>query len=289
MGFVYTAFIPSLQKRIEIKELNLTTYKGLVKLITNNNNNLIVSRFNQLITELTNVNIKHLTFLDKLIILLTIRSVCVADELELTVNNPATNTPYSTTQKLFNVIEKIEKLNLYENTASVTKTYTNNLQVTFGLPNELYFDVTQDSLQSVIKKVTINNKKVILDSEQLECLPITVFKDAKEYITGIENQINRTTLLSIDFLSGSPEDSVDIPLTILQNSAIEFLKLCYKKDLLSLYELEYVLSTKLNVPYELISNSTYAENMLYIGFYNKEKQEHEKELKKTNQGIPLRG
>jgi hypothetical protein len=288
MAFTYTAFIPSLQKRIEIKELCFSAYKALVKLVTNNNNTQISAQFNQLITDLTGLNIKQLSFLDKLIILLTIRSVCVADELELTVSNPINSTPYNTVHKLFNVIEKIEKLNINEMNSAVTKTYNGTLQVTFGLPSDLYYSVTHDSLASVIKKIFINNKKVILDSNQLESLPISVFKDAKEYLNGIEEKINNTTLISIEFASNDIDDTVQIPLTILQNSALEFLKLCYKKDLLSMYELEYILTTKLNVPYELVKNSTYAENMLYLSFYNKEKKEQEKEQKRSQPGIPLR-
>lgn len=285
--FVYTAYVPSLNKRVEIKELNHLAYKTLVKLITNNNNLQIATAFNQIITELTGISAKDLSFLDKLIILLTIRSVCIANELELTVTNPSTNTPYSTTYQLYPIIEKIEKLNLNNFNSSITKSYNDRLQVTFGLPADFYFDVNNDSLISVIKQIKFDNKKMIYDRNELDNLPLNVFKDAKEYLSNIENKINNTTLLSIEF-TNSDENEIEIPLTILQNSAIEFLKLCYKKDLLSIYELEYILTTKLNVPYELVKNSTYAENMLYLTFYNKEKSEQEKERKKQSPGIPLR-
>lgn len=283
--FVYSAYIPSLERRIDITELDFNSYKQLIKTITSNNNHQIALFFDNLIREKTKLDPKTLTFLDKLIILLTIRSVCVSDTLDLTFTHPTEKREINTSIKLYNAIEKIEKLNITPFNSQETKIYSNILQVTFGPPSELYFNVTHDSLFSVIKEVKIKNQEIPLDKDQvINNFPISVFKDAKEYINRLEEKINEVILIDI----ARNEQDFAMALTLLQNSAIEFLKLCYRRDLLSVYETEYILTTKLNIPYDLISKSTFAEIMLYFAFYSKEKKDQEKQQKQTPTGIPLR-
>lgn len=284
-SFTYSAYIPSLKRRINIAELNFKTYKQLVKLITSNNNYLITEFFDSLIQQKTEINPQTLTFLDKLIILLTIRSVCISDTLELTFSHPTEKKEISTSIKLYNAIEKIEKLNITHTNSQETKTYNNILEVTFSPPSDLYSDTTHDSLFSVIKKAKIKNQEIPLDKDQIiNNFPITVFKDAKIYINKLEEKVNDVVLIDIV----RNEQDYTMPLTLLQNSAIEFLKLCYRRDLLSLYETEYILTSKLNIPYDLITQSTFAENMLYFTFYGKEKKEQEKQQKQAPAGIPIR-
>jgi len=281
--FKYSAFIPTLQQSIELTELTFFEYKNLVKIITNNNNDQIINFFDQLIKQHTNTDTKRLTFLDKLIILLTIRSVCILPDLELSVTNPTTKKIHNASFQLYEIIDKLANLNITDNTVNDVKIYNNGLlQVTFGLPSNLYVDTSQKNLLNVIKEINIKNTDIPLETENLiDTLPIAVFVDAKKHISNIEKQINSVALLDISINESSPDENITVPFTFLQNSIVDFLKLCYGKDLSSIYEFEYVLIHKLHLPYSLIESSTYAELTLYLSLYNKERSETEKNRKKS--------
>jgi hypothetical protein len=79
---------------------------------------------------------------------------------------------------------------------------------------------------------------------------------------------------------------VTIPLNLFSNSIIEFLKICFKRSLLSFYELEYFLNHKLNIDYDLIKVATPAELNIYINFFKEEKAEEEKRERKKNLNLP---
>jgi hypothetical protein len=210
-----------------------------------------------------------------------LRSVCILSDIELIVTAPETEQKYNISYRIYDIIERLTNLNL-ENCISVTKSYNKILEVTFGLPSTLYIDKTNESLFATIKQIKIKNNIIAVEKDNIfDHLPINVFKDAKEFLTNIENKINGINLMSIATPGMAPGNALEIPLTLIENSVLEFLKLSYKRDLISIYELEYILSSKLHLPHKLIYNSTPAELMLYINFYNREKSEQEKQQKKT--------
>jgi hypothetical protein len=62
LPFHFTAYIPSQKKTISLKELDFKSYKNLVKILTNNNNDLIEKAFNNLIEYTTGFNHNTYTF-----------------------------------------------------------------------------------------------------------------------------------------------------------------------------------------------------------------------------------
>lgn len=281
LPFYYTAYIPSQKCTINLKELNFSEYKNIVKTITNNNNALIETTFNEIIKRVTGCEHSTFTFLDKLIILLTVRSVCILSDIELVVTAPEAQKSYNISYRIYDIIQKLIELDLtgYD---TVVRTYNSILEVTFGLPSNLFIDTTNESLFTTIKQIKINNNDIPLNKEEiLERLPINVFKDAKHFLTEIEEKINNINLMHVAAPGSLPDSAIDVPLTLVENSVLEFLKLCYKRELLSIYELEYILTSKLNLPHDLVYNSTPAELMLYLNFYNKEKSEQQKQQNRS--------
>lgn len=281
LPFYYTAYIPSQKDTIKLKELSFCDYKNIVKIITNNNNTLIEAAFNEIIHNVTGRDSNNFTFLDKLIILLTVRSVCILSDIELVVTSPETEKSYNVSYRIYDIIQKLTGLDLTGYDTTVKK-YNSVLQVTFGLPSNLYIDRTNESLFAAIKQIEVNGNILPLNKDEIiERLPINVFKDAKLFLSEIENKINSINLMSVTTPDTSPDNAIEVPLTLIENSVLEFLKLCYKRELISVYELEYILTSKLNLPHDLVYNSTPAELMLYINFYNREKSEQEKQQKRS--------
>jgi hypothetical protein len=281
VDFKYSAFLPSLNKRTLIKEINFTTYKQLVKLIHNNDNVSINSAFNEIIQNCTTDDINNYTFLDKLIVLLTMRSVCIFPQLELTFNEKdANNQTYNFVYEIYNIIENISTLDFYSTFNSVKHIYNDNIKITYGIPANLYYETEDELVLSTIKEIYINNEDIThMLKNIIESLPAVIYKDARQHIKNIEKEIDKLSLLSVKTKS---QEDIEYKPSIITGSVLEFLKLCFKKDLISLYEMEYVLTSKLNVPHTIVSHSTFAELMIYIGFYNEEKKVREQEERNKN-------
>lgn len=279
--FTYTAQIPSARQNACLHELSFSSYKQLLKLILNDNNPYIVSAFNELINSLSySFNNSSLTLLDKIVILLTIRSVCIFPSLELTFTDSSTNQGYNLTFEISDIIDRINSSSLFTNFNNTLINYE-NFELIYGIPSELYYTNEDDLVYSTIKNIKIKDQNdQLIDvtdfkKDVIEKLPAFIFRDAKEHVKKIEKEINQLTLLSIKTPSSSYE-GISITPSIFNNSSLEFLKLCFKRDLISMYELEYFLLSKLRLSNELVMNSTYAELMTYVGFYNEEKKKREK-------------
>jgi hypothetical protein len=288
--FVYTAFVPSLEQNIDLKELSFSSYKQLVKLILNDNSQQILKVFDDLITACTVNKVSSLTFLDKIIILLTIRSVCIYPVLEFAYKLPQSKQEYNLKFEISTIIEKLNNKNFYKKYNNVVADYK-AFEITYGIPEHLHYSNETDLILSTIKKIVLKkNKKPIvieeIEPEILDQLPLTVYKDAKNHVKLLEEEISKTTLLSISMPEAS-QDQITVTPSVFNNSVLEFLKLAYQRDLFSLYELEYFLFSKLSLPFELISTSTYAELMLYIGFYTDETKRQQSSENKTGAFNPL--
>ena|GEM_PF-7041458 len=288
--FVYTVKLPRQGQTILIKELQFDRYKHLVKNILNDNDAVINHSFNMLIADLCeDIDTTAFTFLDKLTILLTIRSVCISPMLELTVNCPETGQQFNTNIKISDIIEKLQNLNLPDNVYKTIKHYNDgNLIVELGMPNTL--DLKEEDLalmDTIIQKIVLNGEDVTNSKGQIiDHLPITVLRDIREYVDYFSDNFYNLNLLSLQSPFATTNNTVTVPLNLFSSSIIDFLKICFKRSLLSFYELEYFLINKLNMDYELIRVSTPAEVNIYINFFKDEKAEEEKRERKKNLNLP---
>jgi len=289
--FVYTVDIPGQKKSVNIRELLFNRYKHLVKNITNDNDEVIARFFDDLLLDLCqdDKNIEQYSFLDKLIILLTVRAICIAPNLELSVTCPITQKQFNSVAQISDIITKLQKLNLPEDIYTSKKIYNNGeLIIELGMPSTLNIkerDLT--IINTVIKKIFLNKKDITGSKEQIiDHLPVTVLKDIREYIEYFNRNLRDINLLSIQSPYAPLDTMVNVPLNLFSNSVIEFLKICFKRGLLSFYEIEYFLINKLNIDYELIKTSTPAELNIYINFYKDERAEEEKAERKNNLNLP---
>jgi hypothetical protein len=219
--FTYTVYLPGQGKTVQIKELQFSRYKHLVKNITNDNNEIIANFFDDLLIDLCpeEKDIYNFSFLDKFIILLTVRSLCLSPVLELTANCPATKNQFNTTLQLSTIINRLQDLNLPSSIYSTTKEYSNNLIVELGMPGNLCIKEKDFTvINTVIKKISLNNDEVKNITEQvIDRLPAIVLKDIKEYITHFNNCLKNINIISIQSPFTTVE-SVEIPLNLFSNS-----------------------------------------------------------------------
>lgn len=290
--FVYTVYLPGEKKTVYIKELQFSRFKHLVKNIINDNNAIIAEFFDDLLVDLCpdEAKIKQFTFIDKLIMLLTVRAICIAPTLELTITCPVTMKQFNTNMTIQSVIEKLQNLNLPDDIYNNTINCNDSLLVNLGMPSTLNIKERDFSvINTVVKSITLNNTDITKNKDQvLEQLPITVLKNIKEYIEHFNSSLKDINLLSVISPFTETLEQVSVPLNLFSNSVIEFLKICFKRNLLSFYEIEYFLINKLNIDYELIKTSTPAELNIYINLYKDEKKEEQKAEQQKNLNLPTR-
>ena len=289
--FVYTVYLPGQKKTVQIKELQFSRYKHLVKIITNNNDEVVAKFFDELLVDICpdEKNILSFSFLDKLIILLTVRSICISPSLELVINCPATKKQFNSTVKISDIIDKLQNLDLAEDVYLTIKKYNNDtLQIDLGMPSILNIDERDLTvINTIIKKVTLNGHSTETITEALtDRLPALVLNDIRDYINYFNNNLRNINLLSIRSPFSTTEAEINVPLNLFSNSIIEFLKITFKRGLLSIYELEYFLINKLHIDFELIKTSTPAELNIYINFFKDERDREEKAERKKSLNLP---
>lgn len=291
--FTYTAYLPCLKQKIRLKELHFNTYKHLVKCITNEDTEAIVKFFDELIEDLCidNIKVTDLSFLDKIISILTIRAVCISPDLELTVTCPETQKVFDYKIQISDILDKLQNLDLTENVQHTTRIHNDgNLLIKLGMPSTLNIENKNlKVINTVIKKIEVNKINVTENKHQIiDHLPALVLRDIKEYISNFNKLFNNVTLLSIESPYSENNKHVSIPLNLFSNSIIDFLKICFKRNLLSLYEMEFFLISKLHLDYSLLVGSTPAELNLYVNLYNEERHAAEQARKESKSLNPLR-
>lgn len=264
-----------LKKDIFLKELSFSQYKSLLKFLLNDDNILINDYFEKII--LKNSNLKILNLFEKILCLITLRSVCISNILDLTVKCSVTNKEYNYSINLNDIINSFNTfLDLNKNIFTKTITYNNNFKVNLSLSNNLFLEESENILYKFVDSVELNGVLYKnLSVEELDKLPSNISPDIKDFILEVENVLTKFNLLKIK----SPfVDSItnEINFSILNNTAFEFLKIIFKKNLMEVYELEYILMSKAKINFGLLNKSTFAENMLYLGLLKNEMEEKQK-------------
>jgi hypothetical protein len=279
--FLYTVYLPGVDKHVHLTELSFLEYKQLVKVITNDNNDLIAAALNQIIKDHCLEDVSSCTFLDKLLILLTIRSVCISPVLEIVAKCPDTGSQYNCTTEITdikNIIESTKLMSYEKQYDAVTIKYT--IPKTFFIPRGV------EALETVVHSATINNTTTTEIEAIIDRLPANILKDASEFITDTYDALTNCELLKLISPFSPTSTPIIITANVYNGAVLEFLKLCFKRDLMSLYELEFFFTRHLHLNLNDINTQTPAELSIYTGLFNEEQREIDK-LNKKSTGIPL--
>jgi hypothetical protein len=269
VNFLYSCYLPFAKKNALIKELSFNSYKNLVKNITNNNNKSIDILLEDIV-RMHVIDLPACNFLEKIIILLTIRAVCVSDKLELTLGSKNFKQDIS----IIDFIKKIEDIDL-DNFYNKKISLNNDIDITLKIPNQLYYE---DEYISFIETVFLNGSEYPVTEEILNNLPANVFIEINEFKRDLEALLSKVCL----FMIKNPADlseNIEIFLSSNVQSIFDFLKFIFKRDLLSFYEIEFFLFTKMNMSLEDLDRITPAEIDIYINLFKKDLEDRNKQTK----------
>jgi len=281
--FLYAVQLPVSNKVISLTELSYIELRGIVKNIANENNDIIANVFEEILQSHCSEDITDLTAIDKLFILLTIRSVCISPLLELVVTCPETGKPFNYNQRIDNILN-ILRDNVF---SEETKTYDKGIAVTYCLPKSIYLnrDIL-DTAETVINNVSLNGHTFYnITAEMVNKLPAVVLNDVNTYAIRVYEHLKNIELLNIPSPYAQDNGTATVlTANVFDNSVIEFLKLCYNRDLMSLYKIEYFLMKQFRMSFETMQNLTIAEINVYINLFKEEQEEQEKAEKQQASG-----
>lgn len=279
--FYFNCDLLSRSGQIRFQELKYPVYKNLIKTIYNNNSVEIANFFEMVIKHLSNGELK-LTVLDKLYALITIRSICLSPVLELNLPDKE-NKDHFLSVDLTKLIAELKAIEIPESLLN-KKLCHKNINVELGIPSNLFYENNELSYLTTIKSISIDSKYIeSIDNSVLDLLPANIIKDCKEHFFLIEKFLSNISLLKFSLNS----DNVDLCASLTQNTILEFLKLIFKRDLLSLYEFEYFFVAKASLNSDILNTATPAELNVFLNIFKKDLEDKAKSQTTSSKELNL--
>lgn len=293
MAFKYSVKLPGKNKKIWIKEITSKLYRDLVKSLYNNDTTEFLQHLSYIIEYVyPGIIQEDLNVVDKVLILLHTRGICINPDLKLKAKCPKTTKEFECTIRIEDLINKLEDINY-------NKTIVHeNIQIVHSVvkvKDELYFiDISEEKffsaqLASSIDSIEVDKKMLLFKDltfderlELVEKIPLMLAKKVYESITIVENNLSQIKLLSVRS-PFSGEYVVDLPVSTNVKVLLEFCKLIFNDDLGNLYRINFNLVNKGNFTPEYVEQITPAEQLLYWNYLVQQSQK-EQEAYKDAQG-----
>jgi len=284
MGFTYGVILPGFNRKVWANEITSKLYRDLVKSLYNDDNESFIQHMFYVVEHVSpGILQEGLNVVDKIILLLNVRSICISSDLKLKATCPVTNREFEHEIRLEDLITKLRNINY-------VRTITHEgISVTHSIvksKDELNFiEMTPEKafsnqLASCIDSITVNDKHIDFNQLQfkdrleiIEKLPLVVTSKIFCSVVEIEEELSQIKLLTI--LSPFADVAVvDLPVSTDTKILMEFCKLLFNDDLNNLYKINYNLITKANFTPEYSDSITPAEQLLYWTYFI---QQHQKE------------
>lgn len=270
----YLNFTPiNSTESLKVKELSFKQLKILNKFLHNKNNNAISNCFEAILQENILDNSKNILLnnFDKFCILFLLRLASVSPEIEIKKGN------FTKKTDLLPFYSAITSLKLN----SPVTVDDNNLKLRLSLPKHLYFEDIFSSFSDTVDEISVSgNKSIELNTCSLkekqnlfDKLPATAVEKIYSHKKAIESKFE-TVIFNID-------GENDVKISPFNISLFEILKVLFFSDLKSIYDVQYLLVSKVNYNPDYIDKNTLLENIMLINSYSDEMAKTSEETKKA--------
>lgn len=303
MAFKYGIKLPGKNKKIWVKEITSKLYRDLVKSLYNNDTTEFLQHLSYIIEYVyPGIIQEDLNVVDKVIILLHTRSICINPDLKLKAKCPKTDKEFECTVRIEDLIGRLENINytriVKQDNVEVVHTIAkvkDELQF-IDISDERYFST---QLASSIDKITVNDQTLLFKDltfeerlEIIEKLPLVLAAKIYESISSVESDLSLIKLLTVR----SPftgDYIVDLPVSTDVKTLLEFCKLIFNDDLGNLYRIAFNLINKGNFTPDYVEQITPAEQLLYWNYViqqnQKEQEAYDSSQKSSNSSTPHYG
>lgn len=291
-SFKFKAYVPTLDTYVHLQELKLRDYISIVKYIANNDTEMIIDAFDNIIKHNVDSEIfNRLTRVDKFFILCTLRAVSVGPVVTLVFEDEETNKQYTSRIELIKTLQSIDAKE-FNFTEQVN--INENIDITVTLPTSIGTVDDEDLLINCVNTITVasiehNFTELTADEKMsiVDQLPSTVVKNLSTHINKTCETFAGVNLFKRLNPHSTPPTVDEYAVNFYDNSMLDFLTVCYRDNLKNIYEMIYVLCKVLNFSGDIVYNSTYSELSIYLDMYQEELKAQEKidrESKQTSSG-----
>lgn len=284
MKFKLNYTLPISDRRIKYTEITNQQLFTIQKYITAEDDVSITEAFDELIDTITDIESRNMFSIDKFCLLMDMRSVFLGNQLELKTNKDI-NIKLSVSHILNRVTEVVTHGTLF-NTINI-----NDISIRLALPRTLFIKDINELLSACIYTINDSDNHYRFDDftrdQQLEfinSLPAEAFRQISPFLEQCQDAVKGINLIDAKESIGLEE----IPLNLYDKTMVQFLKVIYSNDLMSFYELQYDLISRLQlVSYNHFMEMTPNESRIFVNLHNKHiKEQSSKES--TNQ-LPGQG
>jgi hypothetical protein len=303
MAFKYGIKLPGKNKKIWVKEITSKLYRDLVKSLYNNDTTEFLQHLSYIIEYVyPGIIQEDLNVVDKVIILLHTRSICINPDLKLKAKCPKTDKEFECTVRIEDLIGRLENINY---TRAVKQDNVEVVHTIAKVKDEFQFiDISDEryfstQLASSIDSITVNDQSLLFKDltfeerlEIIEKLPLVLAAKVYESIISVETELSLIKLLTVR----SPftgDYIVDLPVSTDVKTLLEFCKLIFNDDLGNLYRIAFNLINKGNFTPDYVEQITPAEQLLYWNYViqqnQKEQEAYDSAQKSNNSSTPNYG
>lgn len=277
MAFQYSVYLPGLNKTVWLKEINSRVYRELIKSLFNTDDSSFILHSNKVIEEICpGVVDRDLNIIDKLIILVNARAVCISPDLKIQVTCPATQKEFEYNVKLDTIFSTLNQIK-YKNTVTYN-TINVECSIVKAKDEKFFLEKEQEKLflyqiASSIDKIKVKEKEIDfipLSMEEritiIENLPSQIAVNVLQSLFNTEKELNKTRLLLVNSPYANVT-AVDIALSTDIGILLQFCRVLFTDDLANVYKLIFSLVSQAGFSGEYIDNITPAEMYLYWSLY----------------------
>jgi hypothetical protein len=289
--FKLKIYIPSLENKIYFSELKNYHLINILKFITNKDSKGLSNYFDFVIINLLENKelFNSLDVFDKLIILLQLKAINVNSELKFKISSSQSENRLIT----FDLFKEIKTLTEHKLIKSKEIEIENNFFIRASIPRKLFIENFDDIFNHCIKLFKINEETFIFEDLE-EKMKDRIFESISgehiqkifSFLEEVNNSCNEITFLSSNSYIN---DLNNLKLNFFNNSILNFLEVIYSEDLKNVFELMYVITSKLNISITDFYNQIPSESLLMYALYEKEIKHQNEEIEKSTKspGVPL--
>lgn len=270
-------FLSSINKNINIKSFNTIFQKELCKAFLEDNNKNTNSYINNILSCITNIDIQDLSILDKLLILLKVRSRSIGNIISLSFKKE--NKKYDIEYSVSDVYSEILKIDIKKESINqgdilinmyIPRVYDeehlffNSEKTDFNYEDIIFFFIDSISIKDkkfLFKDLTFEQRKKVISNT----FTVNTIKEVKNYILKVTNCINKIILYK--------DLDNTLNLNIIDGSLFDYIKFLFNENLYNIYQSIYILTKHVGLSAEYIENLTPVERDLYLKLLEKENAE----------------
>tara|TARA_Y100000310_G_scaffold329047_1_gene398224 strand:- start:69 stop:968 length:900 start_codon:yes stop_codon:yes gene_type:complete len=280
--FCFQSFIDN-DRYVILQDLSFSFYKEFLKVLMDNNPTVVNFFIDDVINKCYvksnfDFDINKLNVVEKLIIILTIKSYSVASDVKFNITCAESEKTFDCNIGITEIIILLLQAELELRRTIKEGHITADLILPTQFKQYLNNDIIYDCVETIKVKDRIIES---VDDDVIGILPASILGQIRTFLSDQNEKLTRSPIITYKSPFTETKKMSEIYISLFDNSILETIKLFFETDLLDLYETEYFLIKQHNFSQDLFENKSPAEMYAYISIIEKYK------AKEESVGVPV--